>query len=461
MRFGSSAARAAACFCVAFVLAIVSEPSHGSESLSSETGTELTLEDAIDHAMAVDPTLHQAQAAMAVAHAELSLATSRRRPRIGFEAGVARTDNPVLVFGQKLLQEEFTQGDFSLNALNQPEPLEDFSGRLSVRQPLYAGGALARSVEAARAQQESSEAMHEAARQELVYRVTDSFLGVLVARQRHAVSLEAVETAEEHARWARDLFNGGLRVESEALQAEARVLELVALALAAEADLAVAETGLNLLLGQPPAAGLELDDSRLDGPPLAAEGSLRTIEDWVAGSHSRADLAAGRHLVLASEIGVRVARSAVRPEVLFEAALEAHDQDFFGASGTNHLVAIGLRLSLFDGGERRARVRMAQARAETSKAALRSTMDRVELETRSAWFAREAARARLDAATQAIEVATRSHEIVEDRYQNGLATLVELLQAATVLDDARVRRLVAARDHHLADTALRLAAGKL
>ena len=78
----------------------------------------LTLEGAI--AIATQDNLQ-----LATAHDRSDAAAARakqvhgfRLPQVGLEAGVVRTDNPVLVFGQKLLQESFALSDFDLDNLN-------------------------------------------------------------------------------------------------------------------------------------------------------------------------------------------------------------------------------------------------------------------------------------------------------------------------------------------------------
>ncbi len=85
----------------------------------------------------------------------------------------------------------------------------------------------------------------------------------------------------------------------------------------------------------------------------------------------------------------------------------------------------------------------------------------VELEVRTAFHDLRGARKRLEQAGLAVELAGTSLGMVEDRYREGLTTLVELMEAETALTSARTREVQARRDLLLADATLKLAIGRL
>ena len=78
-----------------------------------------------------------------------------------------------------------------------------------------------------------------------------------------------------------------------------------------------------------------------------------------------------------------------------------------------------------------------------------------------AYYDLKASRESLAEAAKAIESARASLVIVEDRYKEGLTTLVELLAGQTALNAARTREVSARRDLLLADARLKLAIGRL
>lgn len=91
----------------------------------------LTLKDAIRVALKQSPDVKAAQACVDAAHAGLALARTQYLPQINFTEDMSRGNDPVFVFGSRLRQQQFTQADFALNSLNKPDPLGNFSTRVS------------------------------------------------------------------------------------------------------------------------------------------------------------------------------------------------------------------------------------------------------------------------------------------------------------------------------------------
>jgi outer membrane protein len=107
-------------------------------------------------------------------------------------------------------------------------------------------------------------------------------------------------------------------------------------------------------------------------------------------------------------------------------------------------IGIGLSLNIFDRGATRiARTRDAIA-AENADLVLASTRQQVALDVRTAWYNIRSAQQRLIAAQAGLTAATQAHEAMQQRYNDGAATLLEVSQlqaqkviAQTNLSDAQ------------------------
>jgi outer membrane protein len=98
-------------------------------------------------------------------------------------------------------------------------------------------------------------------------------------------------------------------------------------------------------------------------------------------------------------------------------------------------IGIGLGINLFDRGATRiARTRDAIA-AENADLVLASTRQQVALDVRTAWYNIRSAQQRLIAARAGVTAATQAHEAMQQRYNVGAATLLEVsqLQAQKVI----------------------------
>jgi outer membrane protein TolC len=139
---------------------------------------------------------------------------------------------------------------------------------------------------------------------------------------------------------------------------------------------------------------------------------------------------------------------------------EASHGRYPGAAGTNWTVMASLSFNVSDGGATRARVRRGLAEAAAREAMQGQLQEEIGLQVRRAWTDRTAASQRLVHAEAATALAGESLKIVEDRYQEGLAPLVELLDAETARTRARTRAVQALRDLVVATSALDVAVGR-
>lgn len=418
----------------------------------------LTLDEAIAAALAANPALAAEAAAARAAEEAVRESRSARWPRLEVSADYSRTTHPVLVFGNLLSQERFSQENFDVGFLNEPDPLSNYRARVSIMQPLWAGGRIAGGIEGAERQAEAAAALRERARQELVFRVVDRYTGAVVADRAVSVRQESLKTAERNVELTRDRFETGLAVESDALQAQVRESEARAALASAEKDSAVARAALDLEMGRDPGAPLRLPetltvDEAVEPAPLE-ELVARAVE-------TRPDLAAAQARVEAARAALGRARAGRLPELGWSGAYEANAEQAFDDPGTNWTLGLGLTWTGFDGFATGARIGRARAELDRAQSLLELARRGVALEVEAAAREVEAARLRWTEARQAVVLAEKSAGIVRDRYREGLTTVVELLEAETLLSGTRIRELGTRRDVVVSRAGLDLATGRL
>lgn len=416
----------------------------------------LTLDEAIETALAENLSLTAADARLDAAAAEVDVARAGWLPQVRAEADVQRTDNPTLVFSNKLAQGVFDQSDFAIDSLNEPDPFTNWQARLLVEQPIWTGGRLKHGIAAAEAGLGAAEAGREATRQHVVYAVVDAWTGAVVARVRVGVAESSLKTAESNLRIVSDLREAGLVVASDPLQAEVRVAEVREMLALARADAASAEAALRMVLGGWDGE-LKVPET-LPDPSDSETGALDPLLDEA--ESARPALAAVDQARIAADELSRLERATRLPQIGLQGFAEANDEDFFGTEGTNYAVGVGLKYDLFDP-SRKGRIARAEARRSEAAADVEALRQQVRLDVTRAYHQLDAVRQRLVQARRAVELADSSLAIVRDRYQNGLAVITELLDSETMLTAARLRRLAAERDMRVARASLDLAVGRL
>ena len=125
-----------------------------------------------------------------------------------------------------------------------------------------------------------------------------------------------------------------------------------------------------------------------------------------------------------------------------------------------HSATISLIVPLVDSGRTKAATEEARASHVEADALLRQTQDELELAVRDAHAQALEASERVLIAARSVEAAAAALAIVEDRYEEGMAQVVELLDAERSLTDARVRETTSRSRARIAVAALERLAGR-
>jgi outer membrane protein TolC len=156
----------------------------------------------------------------------------------------------------------------------------------------------------------------------------------------------------------------------------------------------------------------------------------------------------------------RAARAALLPTVGVQAGWEFNGRTL-GAQQASWVVGAELRINAFRGFADLARM------SEAGHAHVRATAERerverrIEVDVRGALVQLTAARAREDAGRAALTQARESQRILRDRYENGLATVTDVLRAAEAVLEAESRATTAEMNVILQTVALDRALGRL
>ena len=114
-----------------------------------------------------------------------------------------------------------------------------------------------------------------------------------------------------------------------------------------------------------------------------------------------------------------------------------HDQAF-GGEGKSWQVGAFLRWNLFDGAKREYDRAKARHLSEQSRETVAAMQDGIDYRIAEAYANVQEAQANSALARQALETAEEGARLVRLRYTNGLATLADLLNTQTALEEARV-----------------------
>ncbi len=418
---------------------------------------DLTLADAVRTALERHPLLAAAAGQTAAAAAGIEQARAGFLPRVDVSEGATRSDNPVYAFGSLLNQGRFTQADFDVNRLNHPDPLTNWRTSLSGSLPLFMGGRTVLGFQQAQLALAGSRAARERVEQEVAFQVIRAYAALLLSREAQETVEASLRTAEANLAAAATRYEAGVVVASDALAARVRVARLREEAIAAASQVRLARAALNEAMGVP------LDEARrvtgrLELPALRHERPEGL--DQLA-RERRPDYRQAALEVQRLEKEVPRAKAAFLPTLNLQGNYEINNHHVAADGQDSWSVGVLLQWNLFSGGADRARLLEAQAHARRA-AALRDRLgNAIALEVREAFLATQTARERVGVAREAVAQAEESLRIVQDRYDAGLTTIVELLDSEAALSEARTALTRNLYDATVSQARLALALGTL
>jgi outer membrane protein TolC len=418
----------------------------------------LTLQQAVSISLEKNPERKAAMADTKAASAGVKEARSFLLPHATFSETATIGNDPVYVFGSKLRQQKFTTADFALNVLNTPAPFGNFATRLGGTWNLFDSFGSWRAVNRAERVKDAAGHQLERTDQEIIFRVVDSYYGVLLARKQLEVAEQSMKTAQAILDRSKDRFESGVVVESDYLSAQVRLATRRQELIHAQNNMAMAQAQLNTSMGM--SAETEFDPVEILAEKNLPATSLDDLEKQAV--NRRPDLNRIRSEEAAQQQSVSIAKSSFGPRVNAFGGWEADNPTLLaGGGGNSWLAGIEVQLDLFEGGAKRAQLSHERALEEKVSAVKEMATNAIRLEVRRAYYDVDAARQQVDVARAAIAAAQESLRINQDRYDSGLSTITDLLAAEEAARRSQTDYWEALYRYHTGYANLELGSGTL
>jgi outer membrane protein TolC len=402
-----------------------------------------TLERAIGHALTNSPDARIAQRRIAAARGGMDQANAALWPQLQLQSSYARTDNPMLAFGNILNQRSFSS---SLDFNDVPD-VDNLNVRGVLTMPLYTGGRVKAGRDAARANTEAARASAEAVRNALAFEVARAYHTVLKTREFIRAAEAAVESFEMHLVTASNRVDTGSALRLDVLDVQVKLAQ-------AREDLArVRNAGALSKHALRNALGIESGDIDVTDrvPAVAVPGG----NDFSRRPEFLAVQQAGR----AAEAHVQQMKSGYRPRVSAFGSLD-YDQGWVNdGDGKSYTAGVLVQWDLWDGKLTRGRVSEAQANLDAVREEERKLRLAIDFEVGQARRQMSEADERLLVNRSSVAQAEESVELTRARFDQGLVLSTQLIDAQTALTAARMRRAEAEGDQRIAIAALRKALG--
>ena len=326
--------------------------------------------------------------------------------------------------------------------------------QFEVSQPIYTGGRLQNAYGIQAASLDASQLQLDRARQELQYRVVETFYAVLMHEQGLRVAEEQIALATRQLQLAKARFDAGSVARLDVLQAEVELANSRARRIQSRASLDTAYQALRTVLSIPQSQTLRLQGSLDDRPQQFTRDALQ------AAIPRRPDLRAFAARRDAAERSIALANAEVKPSLALTGNLQYQDDgvdNLLKTDNQSYTVGIALRVPLFGQPTAAAKRAVANAQVRQTEHGLNAALDTARLEVEAAFTSFEAADEVVSTQEKALELARESVTIAQTSYENGVITSAELndsqvrlLLTEYFLVQAKYSRIVAAAQARLA-----------
>lgn len=412
----------------------------------------LTLDQAVSRAVEASHRLAEARARQQVAEAAIEVRRRSDDPTLTASAGYTRT-NHIQEFG-------VPQPDGRLRVIY-PDIPDNYRTRVELVWPVYTAGRTDALERAAQAEASATGKDLEAARLDLRLEVARAYWALVTARETVRVLEQALATADRSLADVRTRVEAGFLPPNDVSRSEAQRARSDVLLVEARGRVELVTIDLARLIGAPPAVAIvpaEALDGAGPGPAdagilateaLARRPELAAIAERAGGITARLDaIAAARKPTVSFLSGVDFAHP--NPRIFPRQAVWEDSFD----------ITLNVSWQFWDSG-RAAADRVEALANQTALAERRREVEsQIQADVRKQLVELATSRASLASANAALTAAQETRRVVNDRFEAGVATTLDVLDAQLAEMQAELDRTRVRADIRLAEARLARVVGQ-
>jgi outer membrane protein TolC len=331
---------------------------------------------------------------------------------------------------------------------------------LTVSYSLYTSGRRSAAIQAAERRVRLQELQIESETEDLILQITRDYYDLQEADEEVQIFRASLEEAERSLRDAEALERAGVGTRFDVLQAQVDVANALQNLRNQESDQEIARRQLAERLNLNQTVTLAAAD------PIEVAGvwELGLEETIVAAYRNRAEL---EQQLVQREVGERERRGALAelgPQVTVQTsyglsntlASNADDDPRLDAGFlSNFSAALGFSIPIFEGGAARARARQAEANIAIAETNFANQRDQIRFQVEQAYSQLNSNFENIQTTALAVQQAIEALRLARLRFQAGVGTQTDVLQAQTALTQARFNNLQAILNYNRALATLR------
>ena len=400
---------------------------------------KLNLDDAINFALKNNRTIEQSAEDQEAARWNLSAARRSFGPTFTWSSSANKIGGRYYNYYRELRSQYDHASDedkAGVNIANYPKYESENTNSVNLSIPLYSGGRLEAQKKSAEFNLNSADLILENTRQEIKYQTTQAYYQVLQYSDLMNVRQEEMKNLSEHLDTVKIQYEVGTVAMSDVLATNVQLANSQQNYNSAQINYENAVANLNNLIGLPIDTTLVIDDelkySAFDKDEnFCVEYALNHRPDGIAANYS----------VKSYEAAVNQAKAAARPNVSAVVSGSITGEGAFKAdhSSGQERWAAGLQMSwnIFDNNVTSAQVNRAKVLQKKAESQAQQQIEKIQLEVHNAYTALRISEKNAKLSEETIKQAQDQYLIAKVRYEEGVDTNLNVMDAQEKLTQAR------------------------
>lgn len=327
-----------------------------------------------------------------------------------------------------------------------PEVSQVLYGSANLSVPIYAGGRIKYGIQSAQYLVEASKLSSENDKNAIAYNISQAYNNLFKANEVVKLLKENLASSQKRDESFIKLEKNGVIARNDRLKAQLQTSNIELQLMEAQNNYSIANINMDLLLGLPDNTEIEVDSNYI------GEDDLGKPDDYYLNlaRENRKDIQALNYQRKAAELGTKAAKAENLPSLAFTGGYVAADIPKFLTITNAVNFGIGISYNLSNIWKKNSSLMQSKAREQELAANNDLLNDNVTLEVKRDYQNDLYAHKKIDVYQRALEQAEENYRITLNKYNNGLETITNLLDADTAKITANVNVVTSKADAALA-----------
>ena len=376
---------------------------------------ELSLEEAVSRALTNSDRAKVSEAEVETAKNELQVLKNARYPDFKLSGRYSYLSNANI---DLQLQQQAPNEDGEPTA--SPEVKSLLLGQANLSVPLFAGFKIKNSIEAGKNRYRAAEFRERDDKEKIALETIQNYLNLFTARKTVMLMKESLKTAQQRVKDFDAMEQNGLLARNDLLKAQLQQSNVEVSLQEAQKNAEILEYQLAVSLNLPENTKIQISEM--------GSGMLPQQEQ-LPQEISRSDLEALKLQEKAAENGIQAAKADYYPSIALMGGYTA--LDLRNALTISNAMNVGVGVSYDIGGifKNKSDVKLAQSKASQLQSSIAVMNDHIRVQVKNATQDYELALKKYEVYEKSVEQAVENYRIVKDKYDNGLSSTNDLLEA--------------------------------